>query len=158
MVTLATLIEEILLTRIFSVTMWYHFVFLAISVTMFGLTVGGLLVYLAPRYFTGNQAKKRVYAGVRIFAGITFVIFALYLRYHLFYAASSVALFGLGLGGLVMYLAPDIINSRDKEKHLFRRCAGLAVTTAGSFLVYLAIPPVFHMTVTGVLSLATILG
>ena len=42
---------EIVLTRIFSVTMWYHFAFVAISVALFGLTVGALLVYLFPRWF-----------------------------------------------------------------------------------------------------------
>jgi hypothetical protein len=42
---------EILLTRIFSVTMWYHFGFVAISVAMFGMTVGAIVVYLFPRYF-----------------------------------------------------------------------------------------------------------
>ncbi len=51
LVTLSTLMYEILLTRVFSVAMWYHFVFLAISIVMFGLTVGGLLVYLAPAQF-----------------------------------------------------------------------------------------------------------
>ena len=37
---------EIVLTRIFSVTMWYHFAFVAISVALFGLTVGALIVHL----------------------------------------------------------------------------------------------------------------
>jgi len=59
MVTLSTLMYEILLTRIFSVTMWYHFAFVAISVAMFGMTVGALLVYLFPGFFT--QAKARTY-------------------------------------------------------------------------------------------------
>jgi hypothetical protein len=48
---------EILLTRIFSVTMWYHFAFMAISVAMFGMTVGALMVYLFPRFFS----TQRVY-------------------------------------------------------------------------------------------------
>ena len=39
--TLSTLMYEILLTRIFSVTMWYHFAFVAVSLALFGLTVGG---------------------------------------------------------------------------------------------------------------------
>ena len=51
-VALATLMYEILLTRIFSVTMLYHFAFVALSVAMFGMTVGALLVYLLPRLFT----------------------------------------------------------------------------------------------------------
>ncbi len=57
MVTLATLMYEILLTRIFSVTMWYHYAFMAISIAMFGMTVGAVLVYLAPEYFTRERAK-----------------------------------------------------------------------------------------------------
>ena len=49
LVTLATLTYQLLLTRIFSVTMYYHFAFVAISVTMFGMAVGALMVYLRPR-------------------------------------------------------------------------------------------------------------
>ncbi len=51
MVALATLMYEILLTRIFSVTMLYHFAFVALSVAMFGMTVGALVVYLCPTVF-----------------------------------------------------------------------------------------------------------
>ncbi len=57
MVTLATLMYEILLTRIFSVTMWYHFAFMAISIAMFGMTVGALLVYLFPKFFSAARAR-----------------------------------------------------------------------------------------------------
>jgi len=48
LVALATVMFEVLLTRIFSLTMWYHFAFMAISVAMFGMTVGALLVFLRP--------------------------------------------------------------------------------------------------------------
>ena len=48
-VALATLMLEILLTRIFSVTMQYHFAFAAVSLAMFGMTLGALIVYLRPR-------------------------------------------------------------------------------------------------------------
>ena len=47
MLTLAALMHEILLTRIFSVTLWYHFAFVAISVAMFGMTVGAVKKHLA---------------------------------------------------------------------------------------------------------------
>jgi len=46
---------EILLTRIFSVTMLYHFAFVALSVAMFGMTVGALLVYMFPRVFSAER-------------------------------------------------------------------------------------------------------
>lgn len=41
-----TLAFEVLLTRVFSVVMWYPFASMAIAVAMFGLAVGGLLPYL----------------------------------------------------------------------------------------------------------------
>ena len=47
---------EILLTRVFSVVMWYHFASLAIAVAMFGLAVGGLLPLLLRRKEAGSAA------------------------------------------------------------------------------------------------------
>ncbi len=44
--TLATLILELSLTRIFSVIFYYHFAFLAISIALFGLGAGGVLSYV----------------------------------------------------------------------------------------------------------------
>lgn len=41
-----TLAFEVLLTRVFSVVMWYSFASMAIAVAMFGLALGGLLPYL----------------------------------------------------------------------------------------------------------------
>lgn len=65
---LATLMFEILLTRIFSVTMWYHFAFMATSVAMFGMTVGAVLVYLFPKYFTPERAKTHIAISSLLFA------------------------------------------------------------------------------------------
>jgi hypothetical protein len=44
--TLATLILELSLTRIFSVVFYYHFAFLAISIALFGLGAGGVFSYV----------------------------------------------------------------------------------------------------------------
>jgi hypothetical protein len=60
LVTLATIAYEILLTRIFSVTMWYHFAFVAISMAMFGMTVGALAVYLRPRFFPAEGVSQQL--------------------------------------------------------------------------------------------------
>ncbi len=55
--TLATLILELSLTRIFSVVFYYHFAFLAISIALFGLGVGGVFSYvIAAR--PGNVFRK----------------------------------------------------------------------------------------------------
>ena len=42
--TLSLLQLELFLTRIFSVTMWYHFAFMAISLAMFGIAAGAVLI------------------------------------------------------------------------------------------------------------------
>ena len=43
LVALATLMYEVLLTRIFSVTLYYHFAFVAVSVALFGMTLGAVI-------------------------------------------------------------------------------------------------------------------
>ncbi len=48
---LATLMYELILTRIFSVLMWYHFASMAISLALFGMGVAALTVYLRPGWF-----------------------------------------------------------------------------------------------------------
>jgi hypothetical protein len=60
LVTLSTLMLEIALTRIFSVTMWYHFAFVAISVGLFGTTAGALIVHLLPSRFEEADVKRHL--------------------------------------------------------------------------------------------------
>jgi len=45
--SLATLLLELALTRVFSVVYFYHFAFLAISIALFGLGAGGVFSYVA---------------------------------------------------------------------------------------------------------------
>jgi len=47
--SLATLLLELGLTRVFSVVYFYHFAFLAISIALFGLGVGGVFSYVVAR-------------------------------------------------------------------------------------------------------------
>jgi hypothetical protein len=67
-VALVTLMYEILLTRIFSVTMYYHFAFMAISIAMFGMTVGGIVVYLHPAYSRREFAVQQMGRSTFLFA------------------------------------------------------------------------------------------
>src|SRR5215475_6144792 len=46
LVTAATLMLQIIETRIISVISWYHLAFFVISIAMFGLTAGAVFVYL----------------------------------------------------------------------------------------------------------------
>src|SRR5579863_7644239 len=55
--TLATLLLELSLTRIFSVVFYYHFAFLAISIALFGLGAGGVFSYVVAGW-KGNLYSK----------------------------------------------------------------------------------------------------
>ena len=55
--TLATLLLELSLTRIFSVVFYYHFAFLAISIALFGLGAGGVFSYVVAGW-KGNLFSK----------------------------------------------------------------------------------------------------
>jgi len=46
LITACTLMLQVIQTRILSVVAWYHLAFFAISMAMFGLTVGAVWVYL----------------------------------------------------------------------------------------------------------------
>ena len=71
---------ELALTRIFSVTMYYHFAFLAISIALFGLGASGVYVYLA-RGPLGRVAPARLLAWHALaYALVTTVSLALLVR------------------------------------------------------------------------------
>ncbi len=57
LITLSTLLLELGLTRIFSVIMYYHMAFFAVSVTLFGMALGGVIVHFLPRVFTAQRAR-----------------------------------------------------------------------------------------------------
>ena len=71
LISLATLMYEILLTRLFSVTMWHHFAFMAVSLAMFGTAVGAGTVFLAPRFFGARRASFHMGASCLLFAAAT---------------------------------------------------------------------------------------
>jgi hypothetical protein len=60
--TAATLLLELSLTRIFSVVFYYHFAFLAISIALFGLGVGGVLSYVVASWKTPLFRKLGIFS------------------------------------------------------------------------------------------------
>jgi len=62
-VSLSVLVFEVALTRIFSVLLRYHFVFLAISLAVCGLGIGGLLDFLIRRRWPGTTDSTAFLAG-----------------------------------------------------------------------------------------------
>ncbi len=71
---------EVVLTRIFSVTMWYHFAFLAISMALMGSAVAGVLLYFFPRLTTPDAAQKWIGRASIALAVAVPAIFLIYLR------------------------------------------------------------------------------
>ncbi len=69
LISLVTLMHEILMTRIFSITMDYHFAYVGISVCLFGMTVGALIVYLCPKLFPQNCLQERLALSSLLFSG-----------------------------------------------------------------------------------------
>ena len=76
LVALVTIMFQVLLTRVFSLTMWYHFAFMAISIAMFGMTIGALLVFLRPTWWPPERlASAMGQCAVLCAISITAVIF-----------------------------------------------------------------------------------
>ena len=74
-VTLAVLMLELALTRLFSATMYYHFAFMAISLALFGSGVSGVFVYLMQRRFDEARTGQWLSLASALFALST--VFAL---------------------------------------------------------------------------------
>jgi len=56
----SVLSTEIILTRVFSVLMWYHFAFLAISVCLFGMGVGSLALHIFGRKLRNDDLPSHL--------------------------------------------------------------------------------------------------
>jgi hypothetical protein len=75
--TLATLILELSLTRIFSVVFYYHFAFLAISIALFGLGAGGLFSYVVATWrgsLYGKLGRLAVLNAFAVLASLGFIL------------------------------------------------------------------------------------
>ena len=60
LVTLATLMLEILDSRLLSVLTWYHLAFLTVSLAMLGMAAGAVLVFVGGDRFTEDRAIREL--------------------------------------------------------------------------------------------------
>jgi hypothetical protein len=79
-VSAALLMTELALTRIFSVTMYYHFAFLAISIALFGLSASGVLVYVLRHRLARRQTVDLLSAGALLHSAATLISLAYLVR------------------------------------------------------------------------------
>src|SRR5258708_26537108 len=68
LVTAATLMLQIIETRIISVISWYHLAFFIISIAMFGLTAGAVFVYLRKERFRPERLSYDLAVATLAFA------------------------------------------------------------------------------------------
>ena len=61
----STLMYEVVLTRLLSVISWYYLAFVSVSMGMFGMTLGALVVQLLPDRFDAGQAPGRMAQAAR---------------------------------------------------------------------------------------------
>ena len=116
LVTLSTLTYQLLLTRTFSVTMYYHFAFVAISVTMFGMAVGALAVFLRPAVFVPERVSRHLAIASAAFAASIVLSYLTHLAIPFLIEPSLVSAYAIALtyaalsvpficGGVVVSLA-----------------------------------------------------
>ena len=79
-VSAALLMTELSLTRIFSVTMYYHFAFLAISIALFGLSASGVLVYVLRARLASIPTDRLLAVGALVHAVATLVALGFLVR------------------------------------------------------------------------------
>src|SRR3954469_2245874 len=81
-VSAALLMTELALTRIFSVTMFYHFAFLAISIALFGLSASGVLVYVTRRRLAHLPTRELLRKGALAHGVATLVAVGCMMQIH----------------------------------------------------------------------------
>lgn len=80
LIALSTLLFEVLLTRIFAVTMWYHFGFLAISLALLGTATSAVLCYVYPERLVGERYRENLTASAFGFAVLAPVAVSVHLH------------------------------------------------------------------------------
>ena len=83
LICMATLMYELLLTRIFSVLMWYHFASIAISLALFGGGAAAMTVCLLPKRFPPERLELQTTRFSLLFALSVSLFFGLFVLFRL---------------------------------------------------------------------------
>jgi spermine/spermidine synthase len=123
LVSATLLMTELALTRIFSVIMYYHFAFLAISIALFGLSASGVFAYIVRGWLDKYSIGRLLAIQSLVYAVATLValFFLVRLRVGLNYSPENLRLmltiYALAAlpfftGGLVITLAISRLTAR----------------------------------------------
>jgi len=149
LVTLSTLTYQLLLTRTFSVTMYYHFAFVAISVTMFGMAVGALVVFLRPEVFTPERTQRHLAFGASVFALTIVVSYLTHLAIPFVPELSLVPMYSLVLTYVALtvpFVASGVVVSLALTRFPLQVSALYAADLAGAALGCVVVGPMLRLT------------
>lgn len=115
LISFAVLLVELLLTRIFSVTLYYHLSFMVVSLAMLGFGASGLIVNLWPQSFRRDRLSSQLAWAAILFGVATVVAVSVAFRLPIAVESTGEAWIRLGLiytlcavpflaGGLVVAL------------------------------------------------------
>src|SRR5262252_8836093 len=107
----AALLLELALTRLFSVVLFYHFAFLAISIALLGLGAGGVFAYLNRAWLARHETRHLLFrlgvGNAIVVPGVLWIVLhvpvslqltgASFLRLTAIYLASAIPFFLTGL-------------------------------------------------------------
>src|SRR5271170_453756 len=85
----AALLLELSLTRLFSVVLFYHFAFLAISIALLGLGAGGVFAYLLKARLAGTATRPLAARLCRINSVVVWVVLEVVLRVPITFTATQ---------------------------------------------------------------------
>ena len=121
--TMATLVLELSLTRIFSVVFYYHFAFLAISLALFGLGAGGVFSYVVAARAGNFFVKLGTLAALNAIAVVVSLVFVIgqggqagVFTFGLIYFASALPFF---FSGTIVSLAVSETIQRVDRVYFF---------------------------------------
>ncbi|HQE43656.1 MAG TPA: hypothetical protein PLM77_10700, partial [Phycisphaerae bacterium] len=137
MLAASGLMFELILTRIFSATIWYHYAFVAISVALFGWGLGGFLVFLLR---LGQHPRlKSILPLLAMLPGLLMPVFLIAILQFPFKPQYLIAYFLLSLlpflaGGAALSLVFEAYGS-DANRLYFADLSGAALGVLGVPLV-----------------------
>lgn len=107
LVAFTMVVYEILLTRIFSATLWYHFGFMVISIAMFGATFGAIYVSLQRQRFLGEALWRSAWQSAFWFALSSFISVLIFAQLPIVLDFSTLGLFWFSII-YVLFLVPFV--------------------------------------------------
>ena len=143
----AALMLELALTRLFSVVLFYHFAFLAISIALLGLGAGGVLAYLAKdrlaKFETRKLASRLCMLNAFLLVGVLEIVLHVPVALNV-EAANFLRLTGLYLAAAVPFLITGLLFSIIFARETRRIPRLYGADLCGGALACLAIVPVLN--------------